>query len=141
MKRKPKKKVTNKNYTELQVQSALGTFTSFEDLVGQEFDFYGVDNQVFVIDKVPFEVLEDPSDGYRSYLDTVKVAENNLIAFKVPIARIKIEYADDLGAEGFSGYHLKDVVDGHIWLRFGTERYAEYYPYFIFNYCLKEPYS
>ncbi len=111
--------------------------------IGLEADFYGVDNNYFKLDDTVFEAEEDESDGYRSCMrDVSEVDVNNLIFFKTPIARVRVEdksEANYSSSDGFDGYQLVDVEDGHVWLVFGTDNYNDYYPSYIFNYIPKEP--
>lgn len=46
-------------------------FQGLDSLNGEEFYFYGVDNNCFKIDYMVMEALEDPEDGYRSCLGGV----------------------------------------------------------------------
>lgn len=129
----------------------------FLSMVGHVYDFYGVDNNIFCIGidgKVcAFEALEDESDGYRSYLDSVIVSMKDHIFFHVPVAQVRLEerqyshlYEHKLSDRDlptyeimFEGWHLIDITDGHIWLVVGTDNSDDYYPSFIFNYRPKPP--
>jgi hypothetical protein len=114
-----------------------GTILNFNDLVGQEFDFYGVDNTCFKLDDQVYEAVEDESDGYRSYLGCIETREaQGKIFFTTPIARVVVEKDDD---GDFEGYKLMDLHGGHEWLRFGTGAYDDWYPYFVFEYTAKAP--
>lgn len=105
----------------------------FEDVLGCEVDFYGVDNNAFKLGSDVFEAIEDPDDGYRSYLRSVEVRDvEGLIFFERPLARVRVIRNDDGGR--FDGYSLVDVVEGHTWLRFGTDDLDDYYPSFRFEY-------
>lgn len=113
----------------------------FEELVGNGavYDFYGVDNTRFRIGGMTLEAIEDPNDGYRSYLDSIVVRDDSdCIFFHHPIARVKIEEAEQGQWNSFSGYALVDADDGHVWLRIGTDNYDDYYPCFTFEYKPKE---
>jgi len=110
--------------------------TKFESLVGQEFGFYGVDNNAFKIGRFVFEALEDEDDGYRSYLGSVEVKDpEGLIFFGRSVAKVRLE---EYSFGDFEGYRLVDVVGGHVWLKFGTDHAYDYYPCFIFEYLPKE---
>lgn len=105
----------------------------FTDMIGGEYKFYGVDNHCFKVGFYTFEAVEDPDDGYRSWMDCIKVKDDNeLIFFRTSLATVKLEQFDEI-------YQLTDVEDGHIWLQFGTERSDEYYPYFVFAYQPRVP--
>jgi hypothetical protein len=118
------------------------TKSDFDDLVGNEFDFYGVYNNCFKLDDKVYEAIEDDSDGWRSSLDCVQVHvaddTEKLIFFGMPVARVVIEKVDE---NDFEGYKLIDLHDEHCWLRFGTGDYDDWYPFFVFEYSPKEQQS
>ena len=100
--------------------------------------FYGVDNERFKLGDVVYEVLDDPDDGYRSYLKSVVVTDGAGIFFPNPVATVRAvpletwkayEYADG----NFDGFALVDDA-GHRWLVFGTNTDDQYYPSFEFHY-------
>jgi hypothetical protein len=124
--------------------------SSFLGLVGKRFAFYGVDNNVFCLSdksgkRRAYEVMEDEEDGYRSSLkDYRQVPLKGHIFFRQPIANVRLE-AVETGRTGapnygrsFDGFQFVDVRTGHVWLRFGTEDYDDYYPCFIFDYTPRE---
>ncbi len=108
---------------------------AFDALLDSEADFYGVDCNQFKLDDAIWEAVEDKADGYRSMLDVVLNRHlSDGIFFARALARVRIISHDD----GFDDlYKLVDVTDGHCWLRFGTGRYWDDYPLFIFDYCPK----
>ena len=118
----------------------------FLNLAGTVLDYYGADggDNTFKVDDVVFKVLEDPDDGYRSMLGAIDYTEeHNSIFFRQPIAKVRIETYDGVDEDEWSsqsnkGYQLVDVTDGHVWLRFGTHNYDDYYPMFIFRHTPKE---
>jgi hypothetical protein len=129
------------------------------NLEGLVLDYYGADagDNTFMVDDVVFKVLEDPNDGYRSMLGAVDYTDKHTsIFFRAPIARVKLVTYDsgtEVGCEpsceetcdddshswaGLNqGYRLVDVIDGHVWLEFGTHNYDDYYPMFIFRHTPK----
>lgn len=107
---------------------------TFDDLVNlpTPFAFYGVFGTKFKLGDSVFEAIEDPYDGYRSYLDTLEIAsKGNAVFSRTPIASVFIMLVD---RESTQGYELIDAKTGHIWLRVGTDDYGDYYPCFIFQY-------
>ena len=126
--------------------SENGALDFFETLVGFEYDFYGVDDLAFCIGidgkRIAFKAVEDPDDGYRSYLSTITIPLKGHIFFSVPLARVVLEdRRSDCPSErksDFSGWELVDVTDGHVWLSVGTDYSADYYPCFTFHYAPKE---
>jgi len=115
----------------------------FDSLVGFEYDFYGVDDLTFCIGldgkRCAFEAIEDPSDGFRSYLECVEVSLKESLSrifFGAPLGRVLIERT--LGYD-LRGYSLTDVDTGHVWLRFGTDETDDYYPIFTFVYRPRAP--
>jgi hypothetical protein len=106
----------------------------FKHLLGKEVGFCGIDDTRVCLsydgERHAYHVVEDPDDGYRSMLkEIVEVPLDGLIFFSRPIATVRVVSDDDI-----DGYQLVDVDDGHVWLRFGTEGYDDYYPTFVFDY-------
>lgn len=111
-----------------------------------DYEFYGVYNNYFKIGNLIFEAIEDPSDGYRSYLDSVdmitsdreaKLEEIKKFFPKNPIAKVKIVADKDW-------INIIDSRQGHLWLSIGTDHSDDYYPNFYFTYApmaLDTPYS
>lgn len=99
------------------------------------YAFYGVDNNCFKLNDTIYEAVEDASDGYRSYLESVVVKNKSKLIFSnLPIASVRIEklpYNNDRNGtiEGF-----KLVDDNNVWLEVGTDYDDTYYPTFVFNY-------
>ncbi len=107
----------------------------FSTTVGREFDFYGVDSNMFKLNDQVFEALEDEGDGYRSYLETIKVVTpHDGIFFDQPITRVRCRKCTD---EDFDGWVLLDATDDHQWLKVGTDNSDDYYPHFTFQYNVK----
>lgn len=118
----------------------------FETLVGHEYDFYGIDCNSFCLgvgeSRIVLEAIEDPSDGYRSYLQTIRVDMSGRIFFGTALARVRLEALQEKFFKGdeddFKGYVLRDVIDDHAWLVIGTRYGDSYYPSFTFRYEPKQ---
>lgn len=104
----------------------------FSDLTDKPdvYAFYGVYNNTFKLGDVVFEAIEDPDDGYRSYLETISITTNGIFQ-KQPLAYVQIVRNLD---DHDDGYSLYSPETGHTWLWVGTEDIDDYYPSFIFNY-------
>jgi hypothetical protein len=92
------------------------------------FEFYGVYNTKFKLGDTVFEALEDPGDGYRSYLSSIELINHKGIFYKRPFALVKVQDYED-------GIKLVDNT-GHVWLKIYTDYSDDYYPSFIFEYKL-----
>jgi len=108
---------------------------TFEEMVGKTFKFYGVHCNCFKLNTLVWEAIENPDDGYRSYLDSVIRIGQKLVFSSREFARVRVEEADN---GYFRGWQLVDEKDNHVWLRFGTDDYDDYYPYFVFDYQPKK---
>jgi hypothetical protein len=97
------------------------------------FQFYGVCQNCYKLDNVVWEAIEDPSDGYRSYLQSIELKENvgNLTFSFNPFATVKVEPDYEC-----NGWKLVDVKDDWVWLRVGTD-FDSQYPIFVFKYTPK----
>lgn len=105
----------------------------FKALEGHWFKFYGVDGNCFKLGPTVYEAIEDPSDGYRSCLETIQVRDKEDLIFpRRSFAVVRVESDPTL-----EGYRLVDVEDGHVWLRVGTSYADDYYPLFTFTYQVK----
>ena len=113
---------------------SIGDF-DFEDLVGEEFDFYGVDGQRFRLDDTTYEVIER-EDGCE-----VVVSDEPIEG--MPIGRVRVTVDNVAFSE--ECYEITDLHDDHCWLRFGIELegvdfyspYGYYMPVFHFDYVPK----
>lgn len=93
--------------------------------------FYGVDNTLFKLGDRVFEAVEDESDGYRSYLQSVEARPDAKGIFApAPFAEVRVRETD---RGSFDGYELYDR-SGHVWLTIGTNNSDDYYPSFVFTY-------
>ena len=116
----------------------------FHNLVGIEGLYEGADELelVFKFDNILWQAVEDDMDGFRSMLDYVLYADNEMnkkFINNKNLARVILENIDDTDDGGdFAGYVLKDVNDGHIWLRIGTNYTDEWYPCVVFNHIPKK---
>lgn len=106
----------------------------FRELIesGIEYEFYGVHNNYFKLGECIFEAIEDPDDGYRSYLQSIPLLDNreierlNKYFFKFPLALVEVTKDEDFT-------YLVDK-NNHFWLTIGTDNTDDYYPYFVFTY-------
>ena len=103
-----------------------------DDLQGKKFGFYGVDNNCFKLGRKVYEAIENEDDGYRSFLESVEVVADEGIFFDRPLGYVEVKCSGPRNY--FDGYLLVDVKDGHVWLRVGTDKCDDYYPYFVFDY-------
>lgn len=97
----------------------------------------------FVLDGVTYTATEDPSDGYRSCLQSLTVGDEDRAVPRVPethvVARMSVERHDDDVLE------LIATQNGKTILRVGTENASDYYPGFVGDYmpqdlpCNQEP--
>jgi hypothetical protein len=112
----------------------MATYPDFVD-DGKTHEFSGVDYNCFKLDGVVYEAVEDPSDGYRSYLDTIKAAGSEHFVFPpYPFADVLVMSSHGECEWDFEGFVLIDARDGHVWLKVGTSNTMDYYPYFTFEY-------
>ena len=94
------------------------------------YSFYGVNQNCFKLGSIVFEAIEDESDGYRSYLDSIPLVKSDKIFQRRPLANVKVQ--DD----GDFVYLIEYFDDGseHTWLTIGTGNIDDYYPMFVFDY-------
>ena len=85
----------------------------------------------FIFDGVSYEVLEDPSDGYRSYLGEIYESDS-LPAYLFPVSVPVICHMDD--SQDSEILCVRDILNGVVIMRIGTDYYDDYYPQCILEY-------
>lgn len=106
-------------------------YVNFEQLENLRANLYYNNHSCqFQLGQVIFQVNEDESDGYRSYLRDVEI-----ISVEAP-ARIRDFLAEVIikksQVSNRDGWEIVDANDSHVWLEFGTDNSDDYYPSFIF---------
>jgi hypothetical protein len=109
----------------------------FESIVGVIGQYEGCNeaSYTFKFDGIVWKAIEDSLDGYRGILDKIEYGNESDLITNGKIADVKLERIEDLQNEYefFSGYILRDITDNHIWLKVGTGKYKNYYPFIIFR--------
>ena len=88
----------------------------------------------FTIDGVTYLALENPDDGYRSYMEELQIVEETC-SVRLPDVKVRCLMRD-------SKFHgqiddvlsFVDVENGKEFLAIGTENTNDYYPYCVFEY-------
>jgi hypothetical protein len=84
----------------------------------------------FKLDGVTFSAIEDPSDGYRSTLNVVKVIPDNSIKNTFPECRV-VARDTSLDHEDRKTVSFVDIITGRTVLEIGTNYRDDYYPSFV----------
>lgn len=102
---------------------------NIEDILEENtlYSFYGVWGNEFKLGSIVFNAIEDPDDGYRSYLDSVPMVKSDSTFYTKPIVNV---YFTKVGEDFI---YLKDEKQ-HTWLSVGTDHSDDYYPSFVFDY-------
>lgn len=88
----------------------------------------------FILDGVTYMALEDPDDGYRSYMEELKVVDEPCKT-KLPDIPVYCKYRST--TEDNCAADLLDFYDGandKCFLTIGTENTDDYYPYCVLRY-------
>jgi hypothetical protein len=83
----------------------------------------------FALDGKTYEASEDPSDGYRSMLAEIRVAER-AVATQFEPCQVVARYLDG----DREVLELVDASTGKTVLAVGTENTDDYYPYYVANF-------
>ena len=86
----------------------------------------------FELDGQVYEAIENPSDGYRSYMDKL-IISNKSVRNKTPEINIVCVYRD----KDYDDCNLLDFIDcknGKVFMTIGTRHINDYYPVCIFEY-------
>lgn len=81
----------------------------------------------FTLDGVTYVAVEDPDDGYRSMLDRVELSDTpttNAFPGCLVLASMDADTNNDT-------LELRDVKNGKVVLRVGTDQAHDYYPWFV----------
>lgn len=87
----------------------------------------------FTLDGVHWAALEDPSDGYRSYMELRRLPEGSGPAYTFPPQPVLVRVATGQG-EDFNGWEILDASNGSIVLVLGTDYSDGYYPTCVCDY-------
>ena len=100
----------------------------------------------FGMDGKTYTAIEDPSDGYRSYLSgiTVQDGHSELLKGASAIGRKVVATHEDSEPDGEyeRGRDLLTITDaetGHVWLVIGTKNTDDYYPYCVLEWIAMQP--
>lgn len=87
----------------------------------------------FELDGVTYMAVEDPDDGYRSYMKELFISKES-IKYKIPSLLVTCVY--ETKNDGYTCDILRfiDVENGETFLRVGTADTNDYYPYCVFEY-------
>ena len=86
-----------------------------------------------VLDGIAYKFKEDPSDGYRSYMEEVEITNDKVINTFAPqpvICQMKPETDD------YSRHNILEIFDSNnskLVLELGTDNTDDYYPYCVMN--------
>jgi hypothetical protein len=87
----------------------------------------------FTLDGVTYSAIEDPDDGYRSYMEELVVSEGPC-KIKLPNIEVVCKMEDDTYYEKNDVLLFFDVLSGKEILAIGTKNYDDYYPYCRLDY-------
>lgn len=86
----------------------------------------------FTLDGVTYKAIEDPEDGYRSYLTDLEISEEQCL-YKLPDVSVicsmrpEMEEVNDI-------LTFVDAKNGKEFLAIGTGNIEDYYPYCVLEY-------
>jgi len=83
-----------------------------------------------------YTAIEDPDDGYRSYLEGLYIGP--LKDLTASIINRKVRATHEC-SERRDLLTLTDVETGHVWLVIGTEDTDDYYPYCVMQWSAMDP--
>lgn len=119
-----------------------------EDFVGHHYTFQAIDTSIkipipydsysgyagdddvnaiiFVLDNTAYIATEDPSDGYRSTLDSIELYTKPLSSTTLLLPDIPVICRKQLNNDV-----IEFLEDTHLWLEIGTDRSDDYYPRYV----------
>lgn len=122
---------TDVTFDSLLGEHMLSGVDLFNSKVKQEWGDYYEDCQCisFVLDGVTYAAIEDPSDGYRSSMESLKISDHEVKNVFSPIRVV-------CKKKGNEGYHDNDTLqfiamNGRVVMEVGTDNADDYYPWFV----------
>jgi len=88
----------------------------------------------FRLDGVVYVAIEDPEDGYRSYMRDLMTAESASMTNVFPPVRVVARHRTSGRFDECDILELIDVANGNVIIEVGTENTGDYYPYYIANF-------
>ncbi len=120
---------------DINLESLVGQheFSGIDFLQSADKTFYGDLTEIvnFVLDGVTYTATEDPSDGYRSYLDSLVISDYKPVNTFPPCvvnAVMNSDHEDNVILD------FIDVTTGKIVFSLGTDYSDDYYPRFVANF-------
>ena len=87
----------------------------------------------FTLDGVNYLAVEDPNDGYRSYMNDLEVSDTPC-KIHLPNVEVVCQMREDNYYERNDVLEFVDVLNGKKILAVGTGNYDDYYPYCVLEY-------
>lgn len=99
-------------------------------VLARKYDFWEDEcNYIkFTLDGVTYLAIENPDDGYRSYMNELEVSEEPC-KIKLPNIEVVCTMMGDTKYESNDVLQFVDVLSGKEIMSVGTENYNDYYPY------------
>ncbi len=112
-----------------------------EDLIGEHY-LSGLDTDIkkaeetwqddanvfrFVLDGITYKATEDPSDGYRSYLEDLETTEEK-VDYTFPPQKVIGKMREDEDYSKNDVIEFYDAITTKLVLALGTDNYDDYYP-------------
>ena len=102
-----------------------------------EYESFGYVEQTnyvkFTLDGTHYYAIENPSDGYRSYMEEMQISENSP-EIKIPFVEVLCRMRDSNIYETNEVLDFIDLKNGKKIFSVGTANTDDYYPYVVFEY-------
>jgi hypothetical protein len=99
--------------------------------------WYGGDEKVncvkFTLDGITYLAVEDPDDGYRSYMEDLVIVDD-ICKIRLPDIEVVCQMQPDTSCERNNVLVVVDALNGKTILEIGTANYDDYYPYCVMEY-------
>jgi hypothetical protein len=90
---------------------------------------YTVNAIRFILDGVTYEAIEDPDDGYRSYMSELRTTDEK-VRYTFPSVDVLCSLSEKYDRNTLC---FRDVENGKTILEIGTDHEDGYYPYCVFE--------
>ena len=123
-------------------ETQLTNFKGNHILMGVEMGMRKVENYYcedecnyikFTLDGITYLAIEDPEDGYRSYMKDLEIVDEKC-KIKIPNIQVVCKMREDDIFEENDVLEFIDIMNGETILAIGTGNINDYYPYCVFEY-------
>lgn len=87
---------------------------------------------LFILDGITYKAVEDPSDGYRSYLRSIEISDEK-VSYTFPPQKVIGRMKENEEYSNNNVIQFIDPITEKVVLEFGDDNFDDYYPSCVLN--------